>query len=52
VRSGHTTQKTKTIFLAPDDAGNAEGVAGQVWASDQTIIVILYAAISETSLNC
>jgi GAF domain len=39
VRSGHTTQKTKTIFLAPDDAGNAEGVAGQVWASDQTIIV-------------
>jgi GAF domain len=39
VRSGHTTQKTNTIFLAPDDAGNAEGIAGQVWASGQTLTV-------------
>jgi transcriptional regulator with GAF, ATPase, and Fis domain len=35
----HTTQKTNTIFLAPDDAENAEGVAGQAWSSDQVIIV-------------
>jgi hypothetical protein len=38
-RSGHTTQQSKTIFLVPDDADNAEGIGGQVWASDQVIIV-------------
>lgn len=30
-RTGHTTQKTKTVFLAPDDADAAEGIAGQAW---------------------
>ncbi len=30
-RSGHTTQRSATVFLAPDDADNAEGVAGQTW---------------------
>lgn len=37
VRSGFTTQNTGTIFLAPDDADNAEGVAGQAWARRQVV---------------
>ncbi len=35
VRSGHATQNTTTLFLAPDDAYNAEGIAGQTWARRQ-----------------
>lgn len=31
-RSGHTTQFSRTVFLAPDDAKNAEGAAGKIWA--------------------
>lgn len=31
-RSGHTTQRTKTIFMAPDEADHAEGVAGKAWS--------------------
>jgi hypothetical protein len=31
-RSGHTTRKTVTIFQAPDDADQVEGVAGLTWA--------------------
>ncbi|WP_298868076.1 hypothetical protein [uncultured Gimesia sp.] len=30
-RSGHVTQGGTTIFLAPDDAQNSEGVAGETW---------------------
>lgn len=33
VRSGHTTQRSRTVFLAPDDADHAEGVVGKVWAT-------------------
>jgi len=32
IRSGGMTQKTSTVFLAPDDADHAEGVAGYVWS--------------------
>ena len=32
LRSGHTTQNSATVFLAPDDADQAEGVAGRTWA--------------------
>ena len=39
VRSGHTTQRSRTVFLAPDDADNVEGVAGAVWASDKEVTV-------------
>jgi GAF domain len=39
--------KTNTIFLAPDDAGNAEGIAGQVWASGQTLTVDDFPEITE-----
>lgn len=32
-RSGHTTQKSNALFLAPDDADRAEGVAGKTWTT-------------------
>jgi hypothetical protein len=35
-RSGHTNQKSNSIFMAPDDADKAEGVAGIAWASKRT----------------
>lgn len=31
-RSGHATQNRKVIFLAPDDADKAEGIAGAAWS--------------------
>jgi hypothetical protein len=31
LRSGHTSQKSRTVFLAPDN-GTAEGVAGRIWS--------------------
>ena len=34
LRSGQTSKKTKTVFWAPDDGRNAEGIAGYCWASD------------------
>lgn len=36
-RSGHTTQRTKTVFLAPDDADAAEGIAGLAWSCNKMI---------------
>ncbi len=38
-RSGHTTQKSSTIFLAPDDANHAEGVAGRAWSTKSPVEV-------------
>jgi len=35
IRSGHTTQRTTTYFLAPDDADHVEGVVGHIWASNK-----------------
>jgi hypothetical protein len=37
IRSGHTSQRTRTYFLAPDDADNAEGIAGQIWAGNKEL---------------
>jgi hypothetical protein len=37
VRSGHTTQRSEAVFLAPDDADSGERIAGQVWAQDKTV---------------
>lgn len=31
-RSGHTTQRSNTVFLAPDDAASATGIAGLAWS--------------------
>ena len=36
-RSGHTTRRTNTAFRAPDDANDAEGVAGVTWASKSAL---------------
>jgi len=30
-RTGHATQRLRAVFLAPDDAVNAEGIAGVCW---------------------
>jgi len=38
-RSGHTTQLSATVFLAPDDAPKAEGVAGRAWRGDGAVRV-------------
>jgi hypothetical protein len=37
VRSGHTTQKSSTAFLAPDNADLAEGVAGKAWGNRRVV---------------
>lgn len=39
VRSGYATQNSKSVFLAPDDADKAEGVAGLVWAHDSELVI-------------
>lgn len=38
-RSGHTKQRTNTVFLAPDNADNVEGIAGRVWAGQRTTLI-------------
>lgn len=38
-RSGHTTKTSTTAFLAPDDAPQAEGVAGLAWRGDDAVRV-------------
>jgi hypothetical protein len=54
-RTKHTTQKTKTVFLAPDDADAAEGIAGQAWNRNVMIPVTdlpdLSTDQSETSIS-
>jgi len=32
-RSGHSTQQSTAVFLAPDDAHRSEGIAGRIWRS-------------------
>ena len=34
-RSGHTTKQSGAVFLAPDDADFAEGIAGRIWSTRQ-----------------
>jgi hypothetical protein len=38
-RSGHTTRRTGVAFKAPDNADQAEGVAGVTWASRELLPV-------------
>lgn len=38
-RSGHATQRQATVFLAPDDAHHAEGIAGRAWRGDDALRV-------------
>ena len=37
VRSGHTTQKVKARFLAPDEADRSEGIAGMTWCNQSVV---------------
>lgn len=39
-RPGHTSQKSHTRFMAPDEASLAEGIAGRAWAVNQGGIVV------------
>lgn len=34
MRTGHTSQRSKFVFLAPDDADDAEGVVGRTWCGN------------------
>lgn len=36
-RTGHTTQNSRTVFFAPNDPEQAQGVAGVAWAWGQTV---------------
>ena len=37
-RSGHTTQKSRTVFPTPDNPNQAEGIAGQAWVCGAMIL--------------
>lgn len=41
LRSGHTSQSTKSVFLAPhgNNSHEVDGVVGQAWARNTTVIV-------------
>src|SRR5262245_41001284 len=38
-RSGHTTQRTDTMFRVDDDPGKVEGVAGRAWSQGSAVSV-------------
>lgn len=38
LRSGKTSKKTRAVFMVPDNGNDAEGVAGQAWASNAVIV--------------
>lgn len=40
-RSGHATKKTRILFLAPDDADHAEGIAGHIWRCKRELSAIV-----------
>jgi hypothetical protein len=48
-RSGYTTRKTNTAFLAPDDGDQAQGVAGRAWASGETVSKSNLPDVTDTS---
>ena len=39
-RPGHTSQRSRARFMAPDDPGGAEGIAGRAWAANRGGVVI------------
>jgi hypothetical protein len=38
-RSGHTTRNSSVAFRIPDNADEAEGIAGQTWAINKVLVV-------------
>lgn len=49
IRSGHTTQKVRSRFLAPDKASNCEGIAGLTWRNRATQTVTGLPQLTEQS---
>lgn len=45
-RSGHTTQRTNVVYLAPDDAKNVEGIAGEAWSRNEVVLAVDLPALS------
>lgn len=54
-RSGHMTQRSDTVFRAPDDPSRTQGVAGQTWRVFQTVTINelpdLHADGSQANIN-
>lgn len=48
-RSGHTTQKLRTVFLADKNRARSEGVCGQAWEIKKGIKVDSITAVNEKS---
>jgi hypothetical protein len=48
-RSGHTNQNVLSVFKAPDDGDNAEGVAGLAWISKECVYISALPEISTAS---
>lgn len=48
-RSGHATRRSSVAFRAPDDADQAEGIAGQTWAHDRVLFLNNLPKIEPTS---
>lgn len=40
-RYGHISQRSKTLFRAPDDGSKAEGIAGQAWVNDDKVASVM-----------
>lgn len=51
LRSGHTSKNTKTIFWAPDDSRQAEGMAGYCWATGRAERFDALPSLTKTSNN-
>lgn len=49
LRSGHITQRSKTVFLAPDRGDHAEGVAGKAYNSESIIFCDNLPKVTSTS---
>jgi hypothetical protein len=48
-RSGHTNQNVLSVFKAPDDGDNAQGVAGLAWTTKQIVYISELPEINDAS---
>lgn len=48
-RSGHTTRSGVSVFRAPDQADQCEGIAGRAWANNQLVTVSGLPALSNAA---
>lgn len=49
LRSGKTSQKTRAVFMVPDNGNDAEGVAGRAWASNSVTVAENLPSLTRTS---